>query len=206
MTRADVPNVVIGRLPIYLRALRMLHEEGREFTSSQELGRKLGIGSAQIRRDLAHFGEFGKQGTGYEVVYLCQQIRQILNVDKDWSVALIGFGDLGQALSHYSGFARKGFHIDVIFDSNPAKIGQHYNGKIVQNFEEVSEIMPSENIKIAIIAVPAVAAQNVADKLVKAGIKAILNYAPITLFVPDDVKVQYIDPIAHLQHMSYYLE
>lgn len=206
MIRADVPDVVIGRLPIYLRALKMLHEEGREFTSSQELGRKLGIGSAQIRRDLAHFGEFGKQGTGYEVDYLYQQICQILNVDKDWSVALVGFGDLGQALSHYSGFARKGFHIDVIFDSNPAKIGQRYNGKIVRDFEELFEIMPSENIKIAIVAVPATAAQNVADKLVKAGIKAILNYTPITLFVPDDVKVQYIDPIVHLQHMSYYLE
>ncbi len=202
---ASIPSVVIKRLPIYLRALRMLKENGQEFTSSHELGRQLGIGSAQIRRDLAHFGEFGKQGTGYEVSYLHQQISKILNVDRSWSVALIGFGDLGQALSHYSGFARKGFHIDVIFDNNPAKIGQKCNGKIIQDYKSLTEVIPVLGIQIAILAVPASAAQKVANDIIKIGIRAILNYAPVTLFVPDYVKVQYIDPIAHLQHMAYYL-
>ena len=119
MAQMEVPDIVVGRLPIYLRALNHLLETGQEFTSSQELGQILGIGSAQIRKDLSHFGEFGKQGTGYEISYLAEQISKILNVDRDWSAALVGFGDLGQAIAHYGGFATKGFHIDVIFDSDP---------------------------------------------------------------------------------------
>jgi redox-sensing transcriptional repressor len=205
MLQVNVPDIVIGRLPIYLRALLVLDKAGQEFTSSQELGTKLGIGSAQIRKDLAHFGEFGKQGTGYEVKYLQQEIAKILNVDRDWAVALVGFGDLGQALGRYNSFAQKGFYIEVIFDENPQKVGKEYDNKIIQDFRNVEEIIHTREIKIAIIAVPALAAQNVAEKLIHAGIKAILNYAPVKLFVPEDVQVQYIDPISHLQQMSYYL-
>jgi redox-sensing transcriptional repressor len=178
---------------------------GQEFTSSQELGQILGIGSAQIRKDLSHFGEFGKQGTGYEISFLHQQISKILNVDKDWSVALVGFGDLGQAIAHYGGFANKGFHIKAIFDSDPVKIGSTPNGTIVHHVDHLAEIITSENIKMAIVAVPASAAQEVADRLIAADIRAILNYAPITLNVPDHVRVQYIDPVVHLQRMTYYL-
>ncbi|NJN96025.1 MAG: redox-sensing transcriptional repressor Rex [Anaerolineales bacterium] len=205
MAGAEVPDIVIGRLPIYLRALNLLFEAGQEFTSSQELGQKLGIGSAQIRKDLSHFGEFGKQGTGYEINYLREQISKILHVDRDWAVALVGFGDLGQAIAHYGGFASKGFHIEAIFDNDPAKIGQESNGKMVYDIKSLAQIIGKLKIKMAIIAVPASVAQPVSDLLIEAGIKAILNYAPITLTVPEKVQVQYIDPVVHLQRMTYYL-
>jgi redox-sensing transcriptional repressor len=205
MAEMEVPDIVIGRLPIYLRALKHLIQDGKEFTSSQELGRILGIGSAQIRKDLSHFGEFGKQGTGYEISYLSDQISKILNVDRDWSIALIGFGDLGQALANYGGFASKGFHIDVIFDNDASKIGQVVEETTVQDAKQLHEIVSNQKIKVALIAVPATFAQDVADVLIEAGVRAILNYAPITLNVPDHVRVQYIDPIVHLQRMTYYL-
>jgi len=205
MAAIEVPDIVIGRLPIYLRALTYLLETGQEFTSSQELGRILGIGSAQIRKDLSHFGEFGKQGTGYEISYLRSQISKILNVDRDWPVALVGFGDLGQAIAHYGGFASKGFHIELVFDADPAKINQGANKKTVQDVKNLVEVISKQQIKIAIIAVPAAAAQDVANKLIEAGVRAILNYAPITLNVPDFVRVQYIDPVVHLQTMTYHL-
>jgi len=205
MAEFEVPDIVIGRLPIYLRALTHLLDTGQEFTSSQELGRILGIGSAQIRKDLSHFGEFGKQGTGYEISYLREQISKILNVDRDWPVALVGFGDLGQAIAHYGGFATKGFHIEIVFDSDSGKIGQQVNETQVQDVKDLDEVISKQRIKIAIIAVPAPVAQKVADKLIEAGVRAILNYAPITLTVPDYVRVQYIDPVVHLQKMSYYL-
>lgn len=206
MATSDVPDIVIGRLPIYLRALTLLQEAGQEITSSQELGKKLGIGSAQIRKDLSHFGEFGKQGTGYEISYLREQISQILHVDRDWTVMLVGFGDLGQAILHYGGFSQKGFHIEAIFDNDAKKVGQVVEGKTILAMKNLAEVVAEQNIKIAIIAVPAAAAQEVANKLFEVGIKAILNYAPITLSVPDNIQVQYIDPVMHLQRMAYYLE
>ena len=205
MAQMEVPDIVVGRLPIYLRALNHLLETGQEFTSSQELGQILGIGSAQIRKDLSHFGEFGKQGTGYEISYLAEQISKILNVDRDWSAALVGFGDLGQAIAHYGGFAVKGFHIDVIFDSDPDKIGQPVGKAKVQTVDDLKDTIVKQQIKMAIIAVPSSAAQDVANQLIEAGVRAILNYAPITLNVPDHVRVQYIDPVVHLQKMTYYL-
>lgn len=206
MPASEVPDIVIGRLPIYLRALTLLQEAGQEFTSSQELGQKLGIGSAQIRKDLSHFGEFGKQGTGYEIKYLRDQLSKILNVDRDWPVVLVGFGDLGQAIARYGGFATKGFHIQAIFDNDPDKIGQTVNDKTVQNIFELSQSITAQKISVAVVAVPAAVAQAVTNELVKAGIKAILSYAPITLSVPDSVRVQYIDPVAHLQRMTFYLD
>jgi redox-sensing transcriptional repressor len=205
MAEVEVPDIVIGRLPIYLRALNHLLADGKEFTSSQELGQILGIGSAQIRKDLSHFGEFGKQGTGYEISYLGDQISKILNVDRTWSVALVGFGDLGQAIAHYGGFAAKGFAITAIFDNDPEKIGAIVNDISVQAIDELKNSISSQKIKIAIVAVPVFAAQNVTDSLIDAGVRAILTYAPITLNVPDYVRVQYIDPVVHLQRMTYYL-
>ena len=206
MPQAEVPDIVVGRLPIYLRALNLLSETGQEFTSSQELGQKLGIGSAQIRKDLSHFGEFGKQGTGYEVNYLRDQISKILHVDREWAVVLVGFGDLGQAIAHYGGFAVKGFHIEAIFDNDPRKINlKANNGKVVQSLDHLKTEIARHNVKIAIVAVPASTAQEVAELLIDSGIEAILNYAPITLSVPSRIQVQYIDPVAHLQKMTYYL-
>jgi redox-sensing transcriptional repressor len=200
-----IPDIVIGRLPIYLRALTFLAAEGQEITSSHELGQKLGISSAQIRKDLSHFGEFGKQGTGYNIEYLSQQLQRILQVDREWETALIGAGDLGRALAHYDGLRERGFRITAIFDNNPTKQGQKLGDCVVKDSARMAGILKEHKYKVAIIAVPAAVAQQVADICVKAGIKAILNYAPITLSVPPDVHVQYIDPVLHLQRMSYYL-
>jgi redox-sensing transcriptional repressor len=206
MASNEAPDIVVGRLPIYLRALTLMAAEGREITSSQELSEKLGISSAQIRKDLSHFGEFGKQGTGYEIIYLRDQIKRILRLERTWPVALVGYGDLGHALANYGGFVPKGFEIVAVFDDDPKKIGQKVAGKEVVSLNELPRTLEEKNIRVAIVAVPSASAQQVADMLVKAGVKAILNYAPINISVPHEVRVQYIDPVAHLQHMTYYLE
>ncbi len=181
-------------------------QEGREYTSSHELGERLGISSAQIRKDLSHFGEFGKQGTGYNVEYLHDQIRQILQVDRQWAVAIVGVGDLGRALAHYKGFQPRGYYVAALFDNDPAKVGERIGQVVIKPVEEIETEVRQLGVQVAMIAVPAEAAQAVANQLVLAGVRAILNYAPITLAVPPEVQVQYIDPVAHLQHMTYYLE
>ena len=207
MARRQIPDIVIGRLPVYLRALNFLVAEGREITSSQELGDRLGISSAQIRKDLSHFGEFGKQGTGYDIVYLRDQLRQIMKVDKMWDVALVGAGNLGRAVADYGGFEGKGFRINAIFDTDPHLLGKTigHNKVNVQDVKDLSATIKEQGIQIGIIATPAEAAQAVARTMVDAGIKAILNYAPITITVPSSVRVQYIDPVVGLQRMTYYL-
>ncbi len=202
---SNIPDIVISRLPVYLRALERLTQEGHEVTSSLELGKRLGISSAQIRKDLSHFGGFGKQGTGYRIAFLTDQLRQVLKIEREWEVALVGAGDLGNAIAHYRGFADRGFHIACIFDSAPSKIGKQSGGFVIQPMEEIPTIIPQLGIRIAMIAVPAEAAQSVADMLIGCGVKAILNYAPINLKTPLDVHVQYIDPVIHLQRMTFYL-
>ncbi len=206
MMSSHIPDIVIGRLPIYLRALTRLEQEGRDVTSSHELGQRLGISSAQIRKDLSHFGGFGKQGTGYQIAYLIEQLKQVLKVDREWSVALVGAGDLGRAVAHYKGFADRGFRIVAVFDSDPEKIGQEIAHLTVQPIDQLATSVSRDNIKIAMIAVPAAHAQNVADQLIQVGVRSILNYAPISLNVPENVHVQYIDPVAHMQRMTYYLD
>ncbi len=202
----DVPDIVIGRLPIYLRELtRLAEEENQTTTSSHELGQRLGISSAQIRKDLSHFGEFGKQGTGYHINYLIEQLREILHLTQEWPVALIGAGYLGHALAHYDGFKPRGFVITCVFDNDPRKIGENLNGLVVSDIHDMESIIQEKNIKIAILATPANTAQEITDRLVKAGVKAILNYAPIHLNVPPDVQVSYSDPVVQLQRMTYYL-
>jgi len=201
-----IPDIVVGRLPLYLRTLQLMSAEGRQVTSSQELGERLGISAAQIRKDLSQFGEFGKQGTGYHIDYLANQIKKILHLNKSWDVVVVGAGDVGHALSRYQGFSNRGFTVSMVFDNDPAKIGQKVGGFIVESIAELPELVEKAQIKVAMLAVPAAQAQQVTDMLVKAGVKAILNYAPINLLVPQDVKVQYIDPVLHLQRMSYYLE
>jgi len=201
-----IPDIVVGRLPFYLRTLRALASEGRDITSSSELGARLGLTSAQIRKDLSYFGEFGKQGLGYNIPFLVGQLRRILKVDRVWEVVLVGAGDLGRAIAHYHGFHDRGFEIRMVFDSDPAKIGQPLADFTVGDMEGMAENVHAAKIRIAMLAVPATAAQKVADLLVKAGVKAILNYAPTSLAVPKGVTVQNIDPAAHMQHMTYYLE
>lgn len=202
----EIPDIVIGRLPVYLRALTHMAHHGITNTSSQELGRRLGISSAQIRKDLSHFGEFGKQGTGYSVPYLVDQLRKILNLHHEWRVAIVGAGFLGHALAHYQGFSERGFRMSWIFDADDEVVGEAMNGLAVQHIDELETVAQREQIQIAILAVPAAAAQEVTDRLVRAGVKAILNYAPINLTVPPDVQVQYSDPVVQMQHMAFYLQ
>lgn len=204
MSITPIPDIVVSRLPIYLRALSRMEQEGKRITSSHELGKRLGISSAQIRKDLSHFGEFGKQGTGYDIHNLVDQLRRILKVDQEWNVALVGAGDLGRALARYNGFRDRGFRIVLIFDADPAKVGEDLSGLAVHPTSEMSTLIAEHNIVLAMLAVPAEHAQAVADQLVKAGVKGILNYAPINLAVPEGVQVQYIDPVAHLQRMTFY--
>ncbi len=206
VTEVEIPDIVIGRLPIYLRTLKQLVSQGREVTSSQELGELLGISSAQIRKDLSHFGEFGKQGTGYNTGFLCAQLEEILKVDCVWPVVLVGAGYLGHALASYNGFENRGFRIVAVFDSDLQKIGNHVGTLQVEPISNVSAIVTQYKCQIAIIAVPANGAQDVADVLVEAGIKSILCYAPTTLTLPKEIRAEYIDPVIHFQHMTYYLE
>jgi redox-sensing transcriptional repressor len=205
MTNTRVPDIVVGRLPLYLRALTQMLQEGKEITSSQELGGRLGISSAQIRKDLSQFGEFGKQGTGYNIQYLSDQLRRILNVEEIWDVVLIGVGDLGRAIANYRGFLERGFRIVAIYDNDPEKIGQRVGEFAVKGIQELKRDLQTSKVLVAMMAVPGAVAQEVTDNLVEAGIRSILCYAPTSLSVPEDVRVEYIDPVLHLQHMTYYL-
>jgi redox-sensing transcriptional repressor len=200
-----IPDIVVGRLPIYLRELQRMQEESRKLTSSQELGERLGISAAQIRKDLSQFGEFGKQGTGYSIDYLSDQICLILKVDRVWDMVVIGAGDIGSAVARYQGFANRGYQVTMIFDNNPSRIGSQVGSFIVKDSSELVDSIRQAGIKVAMIATPSSEAQIVADLLVSAGVTAILNYAPINLNVPNDVRIQYIDPVIHLQRMTYYL-
>jgi redox-sensing transcriptional repressor len=206
MNANRIPDIIIGRLPVYLRALQQLAEKGILTTSSQELGEIIGISAAQIRKDISQFGEFGKQGTGYSIPFLIERLRNILKVDRVWEVVIVGMGDIGHALARYNGFANRGFHIQMVFDNDPHKIGQKVGDYEIFDTATLIEKVKQNKIKIAMLTAPASSAQEITDLLVKAGIKAILNYAPISLNVPGGVRVQYIDPVTHLQRMTYYLD
>ncbi len=201
-----IPDIVVGRLPLYLRTLQRMQDEGRQVTSSQELGERLGISAAQIRKDLSQFGEFGKQGTGYNIEYLVNQLRGILKVDRVWDIAVVGAGDIGSAVARYQGFENRGYRVTLLFDNDAEKIGQQIGTFTVLDIARLGEVIVASGVKVAMITVPAASAQVVADELVKAGVRAILNYAPINLVVPEGVHVQHTDPVTHLQRMSYYLD
>jgi len=205
MVSSDVPEIVVRRLPLYLRALTAMTEANHLITSSHELAGKLGISSAQIRKDLSYFGEFGKQGMGYEVPYLRDQLRRILQVDRHWDMVLVGAGDLGHAIVNYAGFKRWDYRITAIFDNDPAKIGQMLGGLPVRDATELEEAVRALRVQVGIIAVPAAQAQEVVERIIRGGVRAVLNYAPINLNVPPEVRVHAIDPVVGLQGMSYYL-
>jgi len=205
MNAQKIPDVIIARLPVYLRALQRMSDSGLKTTSSKELGEHVGISAAQIRKDISQFGEFGKQGTGYSIPYLIDKLREILKVDRLWDVIIVGAGDMGHALARYQGFVNRGFIVTMIFDNDASKIGQQIGNLVVEDARLLEEKIRQNNIKVAMLTIPAAAAQEVTDQLVNAGVKAILNYAPVNLNAPDDVKVQYIDPATHLQRMTYYL-
>ena len=205
MNADKIPDIIIGRLPIYLRALQHMSDKGITTTSSQELGEVVGISAAQIRKDISQFGEFGKQGTGYSIAFLLERLKSILKVDRIWDVALVGMGDMGHALARYPGFMNRGFHVVMVFDNDTSKVGEKVGDYVIKDTANLVDEIRKAGIKMAMLTVPATVAQEVADKLVQAGVKAILNYAPISINVPPGVKVQHIDPSTHLQRMTYYL-
>lgn len=200
-----IPRPTIERLPLYLRCLSRLRDSEVEVVSSEELGRQLAITSVQIRKDLAYFGEFGRRGVGYDVVGLLNQIASILGADKPRKIALIGAGRLGQALANYDGFREQGFNITAVFDSDRSKVGGALAGQTVRHVEQMATILPKSAIELAILAVPAQAAQKIADVLVQCGIKAIWNFAPVRLEVPNYVEVRQENLIVGLMALSYHL-
>lgn len=206
MKKNEIPDIIISRLPVYLRALRHMQAQQKQTTSSQELGARVGLSAAQIRKDLSQFGEFGKQGTGYNIAFLVDKLREILRVDRVWDVAVIGMGDMGHALARYQGFNDRGFRVAIVFDNDPEKVNTQAGNFIIQDMNGIVPTIRESGIMVAMLCVPAESAQDVTDLLVEAGIKAILNYAPISLRVPDDVRVQYLDPSIGLQRMTYYLD
>jgi redox-sensing transcriptional repressor len=199
------PDVVVRRLPLYARTLAYLQQEGVKSVSSQELGARINVTAAQIRKDLSYFGQLGKQGIGYKVDELLHHINRILGLSQDWNVVLVGVGHLGQAIARYSGFSEKGIHIVGLFDTDPKKIGTELVGLTIQHVNMIPNVAREHNVRMAIVAVAAEQAQDVVDMLVKAGVEAILNYAPVIVQVPEGVWVRHIDPVSLLHSMTYYL-
>ena len=201
-----IPDIVIRRLPIYVRTLRELQSQGATSISSDELAEQIGVTAAQIRRDLSYFGRFGKQGKGYDAERLAEAIAKILRLDRQWEVALAGFGNLGQAIVHFQGFVPASFNIAAIFDRNSDAIGRDVNGVVIRGADEVTAEIARLGIKMGIIAVPAAAAQEITDAMIAGGVDAILNYAPVVLKTPSRVTVREVDPVSAMQSMTYYLD
>ena len=206
MDSEAVPEVVVLRLPLYVRALTQLQREGAEVVSSQQLGTRLQMTPAQIRKDLSYFGRFGKQGRGYNIHFLLAELEDILGLTREWNVCLIGVGRLGRAIINYTGFAPEGFAIVAAFDSNDARVGSDVGGLKVRPMSELSETISEARVAIGIVAVPAAQAQSVIDLLVRDGIRGILNYAPVAPYVPEGIVMRNIDPVLSLQSMTYYLQ
>lgn len=200
-----VSEPTIGRLSVYLRLLTELADSGVATVSSGELASQSGTTAAQVRKDLSLFGTFGKRGLGYSVPELVSRLRAILGLEKPWRVALVGAGRIGAALFGYENFRRQGFHIEAVFDTDPSKVGQKWNGLVVEPDAGMEAALEARGIQIAVVAVPARAAQAVVDRLVKAGIRGILNFAPTQLEVPSGVVVKTVDMALEMEGLSYAL-
>lgn len=200
-----VPEVVVLRLPMYVRALTQLLVDGTDVVSSQQLGSRLQMTPAQIRKDLSYFGRFGKQGRGYNVRFLLKELRQILGLDQQWSTCLVGVGRLGRAIINYPGFTPESFNVVAAFDNDPAQVGSPIGNLQVQPMSELSRTVVDRAISIGIVAVPAAQAQLVIDLLIENRVQGILNYAPIAPQVPMGIVVRNIDPVLSLQSMTFYL-
>ncbi|TYP57665.1 redox-sensing transcriptional repressor Rex [Thermosediminibacter litoriperuensis] len=203
--RFKIPEATIGRLTSYSRFLKEADEKGVTTVSSQQIARATGVTPAQVRKDLAYFGEFGTRGVGYNPRELYNYIMKILGLDRRWSVAIVGAGHLGTALSLYKGFAERGFDITCIFDADPEKIGKKIAGLEVRSLEELSQKVKEYNVELGIVAVPAAAAQEVVDIMVGAGIKGIINFAPVNVSVPEDVVIRRVDLASQLEYLTYHL-
>jgi redox-sensing transcriptional repressor len=198
-----VSKAVTGRLSLYLRELQHLVRDGHDTTSSKRLGEALGITGAQVRKDLANFGQFGYPGVGYRCQELIGQVKKILGTNRAWTVALVGIGNLGRALLGYRGFIQQGFHVGVAFDVDPELIGSMIEGIEVYGMERMASVISQHEIKLAALAVPAGSAQQVADQLVEAGITGLLNFAPVTLALPGSVHLVEVDLAIELEQLSF---
>ena len=204
MTSRPIPEASVARLPIYLRALVGMAEEGTHTSSSESLAAAAGVNSAKVRKDLSYLGSYGTRGVGYDVEYLIHQISRELGLTQGWATCIVGIGNLGQALANYGGFEERGFRVAALFDSNTSKVGEVVAGLEIHHFDEVDRVVKEEEISIAVLAVPGPVAQDVADRLVAAGITSILNFAPAVLAVPAEVSLRKVDLSIELQILAFY--
>jgi redox-sensing transcriptional repressor len=199
----SIPNPAVRRLSLYLRQLEAFRRKDRRTISSKQLGESLRLTDAQVRKDLAYFGTFGHPGIGYRVDDLIARVKHILGTDKTWDVVLVGAGNLGRALCAYKGFENKGFRIAAVFDNDPAKVGKRFGNFAIQNIDELKSTVQQLSVRLAILAVPAEVAQDVADRLIDAGVRGILNFAPVSLNVPEHVNVNAVDLAVQLEQLSF---
>lgn len=206
MTRErSIPEATVARLPVYLRALVDLAESGATTISSEALAEAAGVNSAKVRKDLSHLGSYGTRGVGYDVAYLIHQIRRELGLTQHWPIVIVGIGNLGQALANYRGFAERGFEVAALVDIDPAKQGSRpVEGMEIRGLEDLPDIVAEHGVAIGVIATPASAVQDVADRLVAAGVRSILNFAPATMTVPPGVSVRKVDLAVELQILAFY--
>jgi redox-sensing transcriptional repressor len=200
----SIPEATVGRLPRYLQALVGLAAEGTSVVSSEELALAAGVTSAKIRKDLSHLGSYGTRGVGYDVAYLIHQIRRELGLTQDWGIAIAGIGNLGHALANYKGFGARGFRVAALVDVDPAKIGERVAGLEVVHIDVLPKLVADHAISIGLIATPATAVQEVADRMVAAGIRSILNFAPAPVAAPPGVSIRSVDLAVELQILAYY--
>ncbi|MEW6328093.1 MAG: redox-sensing transcriptional repressor Rex [Thermodesulfobacteriota bacterium] len=206
MKYIKIPPATINRLSIYSRKLGVLIQEGLDVVSSEKLANECGVNSAQLRKDLAYFGEFGVRGVGYYTETLLQHIKKILGLEKEWRLGLFGVGNLGQALLHYPNFVKQGYRFVAAFDVDPAKIGQTIgSGLPISHVKDVAEVINREPFEIGVITTPADQAKRVADLAIRAGVKGLLNFAPVILQVPGNIIVEHVDFTIKLDCISYYL-
>lgn len=198
-----IPDPAVKRLSLYLRQLETFKRKDRRTISSKQLGESLGLTDAQVRKDLAYFGQFGHPGIGYRVDDLIAQVRRILGTDKTWNVLLVGAGNLGRALMSYKGFNAKGFELAAVFDNDPAKVGKKIGSFTIQPLGELKDTIRTHSIRLAIMTVPAEVAQDVADQLVEAGIRGLLNFAPVSLQLPPQVALNAVDLAVSLEQLSF---
>lgn len=205
LPRGKAPQMAIRRLSMYYRTLAALREQGVESVSSEHLSELTGSTAAQVRRDLAYFGSFGRRGVGYEIKTLQSHMQGILGIGEGWSMALVGVGNLGSALLAYDGFPRQGFRIVEAFDSDPRRVGTVIRDVVVKPMDQVKETIQTRQIAMALLAVPAKAAQAVTEQLVDAGVRCVLNFAPISLRVPSHVHLASVDLSIEVEYLSYLL-
>jgi redox-sensing transcriptional repressor len=200
----SIPEATVGRLPVYLRALVDLAESGVTTVSSESLAAAAGVNSAKVRKDLSHLGSYGTRGVGYDVAYLIHQIRRELGLTQHWSIVIVGVGNLGHALANYRGFGERGFRVAALVDADPDKVGERVGGLDVRHVDDLPELVRAHDVAIGVIATPATAVQDVADRLVAAGVRSILNFAPATISVPPGVSVRKVDLAVELQILAFY--